>query len=441
MTQTRVPSSANFNQLIVLSTVLSLRSGRKLALSNRGRWHIMGTIVAAHFASTLPPIGELTASKQSQLFESLKRQSFSGQLRLASPHGQSWILHFQLGRIVYANGGVHPVRRWRRMLATTCPRMLSEASSWQQSLDGGMDSFPICWQYQLLCAWVAAEKISREQANQAIRFAIAEVLFDIAQIARVTYRLQPDTLPSETLALVDTEQATEETQRSWRVWQQAGIAEWSLNSAPLLRQPDRLRVRTSEQAYRALVKLLNGQQTVRDLAIKMRRNAIDIVRSLMPYIQQGWVEFASIPDLPPPLSPLPPKPQARPASQGPLIACIDDSPAVCRTLGKVVTAAGYQFVGINDPLRAIAVLLARKPDLIFLDLVMPNANGYEICSRLRKIARFQDTPIIILTGDDGIVDRVRARMVGSSDFLGKPVKVEKLLDVMRKHLQQPAATA
>lgn len=102
-------------------------------------------------------------------------------------------------------------------------------------------------------------------------------------------------------------------------------------------------------------------------------------------------------------------------------------------------AANYQFVGINDPLRAIAILLARKPDLIFLDLVMPNANGYEICGQLRRMTFFKDTPIVILTGNDGIVDRVRAKMVGSTDFISKPVDPEIVIGTIRKHLRQESS--
>lgn len=125
---------------------------------------------------------------------------------------------------------------------------------------------------------------------------------------------------------------------------------------------------------------------------------------------------------------------------GPLIACVDDSPLMCQTLEKILVSANYQFVAINDPLRAIAILLARKPALIFLDLVMPNANGYEICGQLRKLSLFRQTPIVILTGNDGIVDRVRAKMVGSTDFLGKPVNPDTVLTTIRKYLkeQEPA---
>jgi chemotaxis family two-component system response regulator PixG len=79
--------------------------------------------------------------------------------------------------------------------------------------------------------------------------------------------------------------------------------------------------------------------------------------------------------------------------------------------------------------------MSRKPALIFLDLVMPNANGYEICGQLRKLSIFKETPIVILTGQDGIVDRVRAKLVGASDFLSKPVDATTVVNVIRKYVR------
>jgi chemotaxis family two-component system response regulator PixG len=147
------------------------------------------------------------------------------------------------------------------------------------------------------------------------------------------------------------------------------------------------------------------------------------------------VEFVSISDLPDPVGRtvlnLPSQP-INPTK--PLIACVDDSAAVCQTLEKLLTAAGYRFVSINDGLRALTSLLTAKPDLIFLDLMMPNTNGYEICSQLRKAPSFRNTPIVILTGNDGIVDQVRAKLFGASDFLSKPVDAGKVLSTISKHL-------
>ena len=79
---------------------------------------------------------------------------------------------------------------------------------------------------------------------------------------------------------------------------------------------------------------------------------------------------------------------------------------------------------------------AKKYDLVFLDVMMPNTHGYEICSQLRKAPSFRTTPIVILTGNDGIVDQVRARLVGASDFLNKPVDAGRVLSVISKHLSQ-----
>lgn len=107
---------------------------------------------------------------------------------------------------------------------------------------------------------------------------------------------------------------------------------------------------------------------------------------------------------------------------------------MCQTLEQVVTRAGYRFLGITDALRAIPQLLARKPALVLLDLRMPVTNGYEICSQLRKLSAFRDIPIVILTGNDGIIDRARAKLVGATDFLNKSISQEQLIEVLQKYV-------
>ncbi|MEH2150907.1 response regulator [Nostoc sp.] len=118
----------------------------------------------------------------------------------------------------------------------------------------------------------------------------------------------------------------------------------------------------------------------------------------------------------------------------PLVACVDDSPTICRSLEDILTHQGYRFVGIQDSLTAVLNLIKSKPDFIFLDLLMPKVNGYEICSQIRKTPSLKNVPVVILTGKDGIVDRMRAKLVGATDFLGKPVEAEKVLNVLHKYL-------
>ncbi len=389
-------------------------------------------------------IREFTASKQTGFFETLKQPRFSGQLILTGIRGEKWTFFLYLGRIMYATGGIHAVRRWKRSLALYFPQLAGELSTLQLDIEGlGMFGNQVCWEYQLLCLWVEQQKITREQAARMIRGTIIEILFDITQSMEITCELRQDDLLSTRLVLIDAEQVIAETQTQWQSWQAAKIADRSPNQAPIIRQAEELQKRTTPQVYTTLRQLLDGQQSLRDLAVRMKRDVLTVTSSLIPYIQMGLVELIQIPDLPPPIA-VPPPPGELPreredTAHKPLIACVDDSPLMCQTMEKILTAANYQFLGINDPLRAIAMLMARKPELIFLDLVMPNANGYEICSQLRKLTIFRNTPIVILTGNDGIIDRVRAKMVGSSDFISKPVNADTVLNTIRKHLSQETA--
>ena len=386
------------------------------------------------------PIKEFTALKQAGFFENLKQPRFSGQLLLTGSKKTKWLFYLYLGRLVYATGGIHPVRRWRRNLVAYLPHLPAHISAIQEDLERlDLEDAKKCWEYELLCLWVEQQKVNLEQAAKLIRNAIVEVLFDVTQAMQITCELKSDKdiAWSSRLVLIDAEQAIAESRKLWHAWQTAKIADRSPDLAPVIIQPEDLRQQTSSQVYQTLTHLLDGQQTLRDLAVRMKRDVLTVTRSLLPYVQRGLIKLVEIPDLPVPvnLSDIHLNEGESKKTQQPLIACVDDSPLICQTMEKIILGCGYRFVGVNDALRAIAILLARKPDLIFLDLVMPNANGYEICGQLRKLTFFKNTPIIILTGNDGIVDRVRAKMVGSSDFISKPVDASIVSDIIRKHLK------
>lgn len=391
----------------------------------------------------IPPVTPLslfTASKQIQFLATLKRIRFSGKLVLSEPEGQQWLFFLHLGRIMYATGGTHPVRRWQRNLAVYCPQSPTLRLTLERDL-ARMDttSVPLCWQYQLLSLWTQQQKITSQQAAHIIHAAIAEVLFDVAQAKRATYQIQANNSFSTPLALIDIEHAIAEVEEHWQVWRNDRVADYSPNLAPIIKQPEQLRKHTSPAAYQSLTQLLDGKHTLRDLAVHLKRDVLQLTRSFFPYIQLGFMELVRIPDLPTPVGgKVSETPSTPVVHTGGLVACVDDSPLVCQTMEKLLLAAGYRYFSVTDGMRAIATLLARKPDVIFLDLVMPNTNGYEICSQLRKLACFQDTPIIILTGNDGLVDRVRAKLVGASDFLTKPIDADIVLNTLRKHLKQGA---
>ncbi|NET33126.1 MAG: response regulator [Cyanothece sp. SIO1E1] len=388
-------------------------------------------------APALIPISEFTAIKQVGLFETLKQPRFSGQLILTGPRKQEWTFYLYMGRIMYVTGGLHPVRRWYRQLTAHCPQIPLHDSFIRLELTNiPASASMISWEYQLLCLWVERQRMTRDQAAKMIVASVVEVLFDITQSMQVTYQVQGNKSLSTKLALINAEQAIAGAQRHWQAWQAAKVADRSPNQAPVIRQPLLLKKHAPAKVSQTLTKLLDGQRTLRDIAMQMGRDVTQVTRSLLPYVQLGAVELVEVADKAAPMLPVAPTSTTAMAAQSALIACVDDSPGVCQNMEQILTGAGYQFVSVSDPLRAIAILLSRKPDLIFLDLVMPNANGYEICSQLRKLSIFRKTPIIILTGNDGIVDRVRAKVVGSTDFLSKSVESGAVLGVVRKYLKK-----
>lgn len=369
--------------------------------------------------------------------EICQQQQFTGRLEAIATDNQQWILYFCLGRLIWATGGVHLIKRWQRLLAQYCPQISSQKYVPTNNWDLG--------EYQLLIGLVKKQEVKGEEAVRVIRNAVTEVLFDLLQqeqLGQLTFTRSRHNLPNASLTLLNPQHAVIYSSQAWEKWCKAGLKNISPNAAVLLSQREQLQQHTSAPVYKTLVKIVDGERTLRDLAVLMKQDLLLVTRLLNPYIRQGIMELILIGDLLPPATgnglettpKVPAKTPTKGAKDSPLIACIDDSRIMGQLMENILTGAGYRFVGIDNAVEALPVLLESQPSLIFLDLMMPIANGYEVCSQIRRISQFKNIPVIILTGNDGIVDRVRAKIVGSSEFLSKPIKPEQVLAVVRKYL-------
>jgi two-component system, chemotaxis family, response regulator PixG len=258
------------------------------------------------------------------------------------------------------------------------------------------------------------------------------VLFDIIQARAVSCEAIAQMQLNPQLTLIDIDLVLGLAMQQQQQWQQAKLGNISPDCALEIVAVEEFRQMVSATAYQALKFVLNGQQSIREIAIKANKSPVEIGQSFLQHLNSNKLRSIDLPDF---ISPVDrskyPYGLNKPA---PLIICIDDSPFVCDRLEQIFRSVGYQFISVLDSMKAIPIAIAKKPQLIFLDLVMPNANGYEICSRLRKVAAFRDTPIVILTGNDGVIDRVRAKVVGATDFLTKPVEAELVLEIAQKYL-------
>lgn len=379
----------------------------------------------------------LTVDQLVHQFQVNHRSHYTGRVDLQLAKGECWSLYFQLGRLVWATGGIHRFRRWYRSLSQFCPEISPTGVRLREA------SASRIWEYLVLTVLIKRQRIRLEQAVMLIQHSVNEVLFDILQgideVSHLTYVSENSENIGEPLTLINAEQILLRAQLTWETWRNANLAPYSPNFAPVLRRTDELQQQTSASTYKTLKSLVNGASTLRDIATLIKQNPLTVARSLLPYIHRGLIGFQNISDITLPefqeeMAVGIPAPSSRSLTHQPLIICIDDSFQVCQAVRQILTPAGYRFTSIQDSMQALPTLIELKPSLIFLDLMMPVANGYEICVQVRRVSVLKDIPIVILTGKDGIVDRVRAKMAGASDYLSKPVEADKLLAVVQKYL-------
>ncbi|MFN9058479.1 MAG: response regulator [Pseudanabaena sp.] len=353
-----------------------------------------------------------------------------------------WNIYFYLGRLVYATGGKHRVRRLARAIRQHSPNV-----NIQDLLEHAKPNAE-AWELKIIEQAIHENLLTTEQARAIIQSSIHEVFYSLSDQKNPKSSWKPlEALAFKPIVALSTTQTFDSIVVAQSRWQQAGLSHvqnmiqgFSFDLAPYLANPDQLALMLNAdvitlKTYKTLKKIVNGKNTLWDLSIIMKRSMIAVMRSLLPLVVDGIVAFREIPDWISPNWKLPGKPSN--GSLRGLVACIDDSPQVAVEMKRILEPLGYEVLGITEPLQSVSTLLQRKPDLIFLDLVMPNTNGYELCTFLRKTTTFQEIPIVILTGRDGMIDRVRAKMAGSSDFLSKPPDAAKVLQILHKFLQIP----
>ncbi len=377
--------------------------------------------------------------------DALQRMQFSGLLVVKATQGSQWGLFFQEGQLAWGIGGSHPQRRWQRLMRLHCPTLQPEDLAWVK-MGSSMEG------YMALLDLHRRQVITPAQAEAVILSTVAEVLFDILQESSdsLTYACEADkTLPAADLIPTEVMKTVwPQIQDQWQQWQSAGLAAHSPNGIPVITQAEALKDQVPARVYFTLSRMINGHRTLRDLALLMKQDLLLLAQSLLPLIEEDLIQIKTGNDLAPAATAV-----ARSISlhsvdsvlthrrSGLKIVCIDDSPFICEQMKQILTAANHQFLGIQDSTLALAQLIEFKPDLIFLDLVMPVASGYEVCAQIRKISKFKNTPVVILTGHDGMVDRVRAKMAGSTDFVTKPVDPLQVGEIIKKHIPIAAEPA
>jgi twitching motility two-component system response regulator PilG len=121
--------------------------------------------------------------------------------------------------------------------------------------------------------------------------------------------------------------------------------------------------------------------------------------------------------------------------QGLKILVIDDSKTIRRTAETLLAKEGCEVFTAVDGFDALSKIADHRPDIIFVDIMMPRLDGYQTCALIKQNAKFHMTPVVMLSSKDGLFDRARGRMVGSDQYLTKPFTKESLLKAVATHVK------
>jgi len=122
------------------------------------------------------------------------------------------------------------------------------------------------------------------------------------------------------------------------------------------------------------------------------------------------------------------------------VMVIDDSNTIRRSAEIFLAQAGCQVLLAEDGFDALAKIADHRPDVIFVDIMMPRLDGYQTCALIKKNARLSRTPVIMLSSKDGLFDRARGRMVGSDEYLTKPFTKDSLLKAVATYATTSQST-
>ena len=120
------------------------------------------------------------------------------------------------------------------------------------------------------------------------------------------------------------------------------------------------------------------------------------------------------------------------------VLVIDDSKTIRRTAETLLQKAGCDVITAADGFEALGKIVDDRPDVIFVDIMMPRLDGYQTCALIKNNQMLRHTPVIMLSSKDGLFDRAKGRMVGAEQYLTKPFTRDELLGAIRRYAVKAA---
>lgn len=396
-----------------------------------------------------------------ELLSQLAESNSSGCLKLASQE-VVWKIYLQQGKLRYADCSIQLIEglqyhlhhfAWTEATAALKqfpPRLIRDKSS-SQSL------------YELVIDWLLAGKyLNLTQVAKLIEHIVEDEIQLCLRLDRSRCNSSwqsettvPDWIPSlirSSLAL-NVAECLKGQQAKLQLWQSCSEKLESVHQrpyfAPSWEQKELPAGTLDRKTLQELSKVLRGRTSIRQLSLLLKKDELQVAQILSPYIEAKIIYLHHAPE---PLSKLPDIPRSpnsgadsshlnfsvnatkKPAKTWKII-CIDDSPTILSEIKRFLDKEKFEVTAIDNPVQAVSKIFQIEPDLILLDITMPRINGYKLCGLLRSSGKCDDTPIIMVTGNTGLIDKARAKLSGATDYFTKPFTKEGLMEIVEKHLQ------
>jgi twitching motility two-component system response regulator PilG len=392
-----------------------------------------------------------------QILKAKCQESWSGCIEIEEPKNSSvsWHIYLLQGKIQYVGTTVGQQTRlnylWQRFkLGSNCPALLEDLK---------------VSEYSQLCQCLSDKQLTEPNIKKLLFMFTAEGLTHVLSINQTNIELKPAKRINKSLVSFELEKYYGQIKEQIETWREVRSYLFSPLSRLYLDQKNALKFYkiwkelytrpelaplTKSQPLSTFVSLFVAKNNLYQIATKTQVDTYFLIKSLRQSLEEKIIyllpfsDEANLNNKTNNIAPLKDNitnndtnsasyqlSEANQNTSPTLIACIDDSKTVQRQVKMTLEAAGYQVLGIVDPTMALKNLSQHQPKVIFLDINMPNINGYDLCSLLRKSQKFKEIPIVMLTGRDGMIDRVRAKLVGATDYLTKPCDPNKLIQLAK----------
>ncbi len=203
-----------------------------------------------------------------------------------------------------------------------------------------------------------------------------------------------------------------------------------MDTVPQL-SPKGLQAVTDSFARQHLQQWVDGKRSLIDIAEQLDQDPLKLANSYMTWAGLGWVILGEDPS---PTQVLPVVER-----KNPIVLSVDDS-IIVQAMVQQILGDRYQLLLANNAIEALKMINAHPIALLLLDVTMPGIDGLEFCRTVRKIPKFKNLPIIMLTARNKFSDKLRGQIAGATHYLTKPFVPEQLLELAEKCIDCAANT-